>query len=107
MAGNHSRNKGHNFERTCAKDFIELGWLEARRNLSEYQIGGGIDLVNTGFLSVQCKCRKSYVPLNTIEEINGKHPLLLTKADRKPTLAVMYWEDLKPLLRHQYAKTKN
>lgn len=99
--GAMQRKKGHNFEREIAKDFKELGFDEARRHL-EYQDGeaNGVDISNTGVFRVQCKSKQAYVSVNTINEIqvsDGIH-LLLTKANRKPTMAILKWDDLKKIL---------
>ena len=99
--GRMQRNKGAAFERLCAQDFRDLGFEKARRHL-EYNAEDaedGCDLQGTGKVRVQCKCKKSYASVNTIDEI--KKPgikLLLTKADRKPVMAVMEWSQLKAIL---------
>jgi len=97
MSGNHSRDKGHNFERLIVKDFRDLGFEDANRNLTETQIyEQGVDLVHTGIFKVQCKKYKKYVNPNKIEEIKDKtgFPLLITAGDRKEPVACMYWKDL-------------
>jgi len=131
MPGRHSRTKGHQFERDIAIEFQELGWRDARRHL-EYQDGeaNGIDLANTDPFAIQCKRGKGYAPITAIEEINAKPithepmpigvnmetfdlamstsplgeriPLLITKADHKPTMAVLPWEELRKLIREAY-----
>lgn len=79
----------------------------------------GIDIVNVSPYAVQCKRYKDYAPISKIEEIVVKKsveciydvddnlvsaealsiPILITKADRKPTMAVLPWEELKKLIR--------
>lgn len=101
MGGKHSRTKGHSFERWAANEFRDLGFSGARRQLEYHEDDcNGVDLMDTGPFLVQCKCLKSYAPINKIEEINGEGiHLLLTKADRKPVMAVLKWEDLKKILK--------
>ncbi len=119
MSGTLSRTKGHSFERDIAIDFQELGWTDARRQL-EYHIKDalGVDLQGTEPFAVQCKRGRQYAPITAIEEIMQRvwiHdsggvikietvPLLITKADRKPTMAVLPWVELKKLLKMAYPK---
>lgn len=99
----NARRKGHQFERELANEFKALGWPDAQRNL-EYQLSnsiGGIDLLNTYPFLVQAKCRKDYVPVNTINEVKeraGQYALLITKGKNKEPMAVMRWNDLKELI---------
>lgn len=101
--GKMSRVKGHNLEREIARDFQSIGFEDAKRNVTETQTGGqGIDLINTGVFDVQCKRKKSYVSVNTIDEVpivKDRIRLLITKADRKPAMAVLEWDDLMNLIR--------
>lgn len=104
----YARTKGHSFEREIAKEFRELGFKEAMTTRAAR--GGdwsftddGIDLVGTKPFAVQCKRLASYASVNTIEEIvryehENEIPLLITKANNKPTMAVIAWEDLKALI---------
>lgn len=108
--GRLSRTKGHAFERDIAKDFREAGYDGACRQL-EYQENQcyGVDLDGTGKYLVQCKRRKTYSSLSTIQEIRCEEyvanhrrkvvvPILVTKADKMPTMAVLPWDHLKKLL---------
>lgn len=103
MGGATSRRKGHQFERNTAIALRHL-FPEARRHL-EYQDGeaNGVDISNTGIYRVQCKKLRAYVSVNTINEIQcdrglGEVPILVTAADNKPAMAVVYFEDLVTLL---------
>ena len=93
------RVKGHAFEREVARLFRRI-FPDARRHL-EYQSeqANGVDIDGVGKWRIQCKRHKNYVPVNTIEEIqpDGIH-LLVTKADNKPTMAVMRLDDLLKIL---------
>jgi Holliday junction resolvase len=92
----YNRTKGHDFEREIAKDFREIGYPEAKRNLEYNEGDTGIDLVGTGVFDVQCKRRKSYVSINTIFEIKGEGiPLLITKANGREAMAVIPWKFFK------------
>lgn len=126
---NHSRTKGHSFERLVAEQMRELGWDDAMTKRAAR--GGdwsttddGIDIVNVEPFAIQCKRFKGYAPISCIEEIRteipeadfrlsrsaGKYvltaeqiPLLITKADSKPTMAVLPWEELRKLLKAYHA----
>jgi hypothetical protein len=56
----------------------------------------GYDLDGTDPFRIQCKALQNYVPVNTIEEIHPSPthtPVLITKADGKPAMAVLPLED--------------
>lgn len=98
-----SREKGHNFERKTAEQFRRV-FPEAKRHL-EYQTSAaalGIDLTGTGDYRVQCKRTALYVNPSRIFEIRidseNVTPILVTKADRQPTLAVLPFEKLMELI---------
>lgn len=122
------RAKGHAFERTISSDFQELGF-EAMTTRAK--VGGnwcasdhGIDLCGTEPFLVQCKRFKDYAPISCIEEIQIPEairsywgdsppavmldavPLLITKADNKPTMAVLPWEELKKLIRGNFRRSE-
>lgn len=90
----------------------------------------GTDLVGTEPFAVQCKRYADYVPVKTIEEIQAEAsectsafvgfdragqpvfhkgdpiepvPILITKADNKPTMAVIPWDELQKLIKMAYA----
>jgi hypothetical protein len=57
-SGSYNREKGHTFERFCAKFFRGAGWTTAARNLREVVGRHAIrhhDLENTYPFAVQCK----------------------------------------------------
>ena len=68
---------------------------------SGYRIGvrEGIDLITTGCFAVQVKIRESYVPVATIDEIHGGNriPIVITRADSKPAMAIIPSDSLKGL----------
>jgi Holliday junction resolvase len=116
----YARQKGHGFEREIAKDFRELGFTDAMTTRNAR--GGdwshsddGADLTGTLPYYVQCKRLAGYCSVNTIEEIILPEylpyfaqsftekitpvPILITKANNKPTMAIIPWEDLKQLIK--------
>lgn len=96
--GKMSRNKGLGFERTIARAF-QIIFPKACRQL-EYQEGLGVDIANTGRLRIQCKRFKGYAPLTKIEEAGDDGiPVLVTKADRKPTLIALRLADFVAILK--------
>lgn len=97
------RKKGHNFERETAEKLRKI-FPDARRQL-EYHIAdcNGVDLMDTGYYRIQCKRTKKYVNPSVIEEIQITEPriqvpILITKADHKPALAVIPLNELIRLL---------
>lgn len=127
-SGAGARRKGHAFERACAHEWQEMGWEGARTTRAarggDWSLtDNGTDLEGTWPFAVQCKRLKQYVSVNTIEEITKERkptsiegttirgsrmeldfahdniPLLLTKADGKPTMAILPWADLQKILR--------
>lgn len=104
MTGKRSRTKGHSFEREIANKFKELGFSGARRQTEYHEDDAkGVDLQGTGRFKVQCKRLKGYAPINRINEIqdakSGDIRVLITKADREPTMAVLELDDLIMLLK--------
>ncbi len=102
-----SREKGHKFERDTANAFKAI-FPEAKRHL-EYQTVSaalGIDITGTGDYRVQCKRTALYANPSRIFEIridperdgDGLTRILVTKADRLPTLAVLPFEKLMELI---------
>lgn len=105
-SGAYSRRKGHSFERDIAIDL--RGVFPGSRRQLEYHVDDakGIDIQGVDPYRVQCKATAKYVSLNTIKEIQcermfGDIPILVAKADKEPTLAVLHWEDLLALIEHK------
>lgn len=97
--------KGKQFEREIA---TALGHIfpDAQRML-EYQgsNGIGVDLENTDFFRIQCKCWANYANPNVIFEIREtkQHvPVLVTKANNRPPMAVLPFEEFVTLLEIAY-----
>lgn len=91
--GNHSRRKGHQFERDIAKRLKHI-FPDVRRQL-EYHTSdcNGVDLQGTERFKFQCKRLKKYASINAIKEIicNRKEevPVLVTAGDAKEAMVVM------------------
>jgi hypothetical protein len=108
-----NRTKGHSFERDVVHMFRKI-FPEARRNL-EFQKEAalaGVDLINTGRWRVQCKRGVDYVPVSRIDEvkicpIEAGCPILLTKADKKPILAVLPFDELLLLIKFKERHERN
>jgi len=100
--GRHARTKGHSFERKLAKDFRDRDiFPDAKRHLEmQKEEAKGYDLDNTGPYRIQCKRHKKYAPITAIEEVQcleGEIPVLVTKPDNKPAVAVLpldHWMEM-------------
>ena len=104
----YNRTKGHSFERQIAAELRTIGWpdcittRQARGGNWEHT-DDGRDLVRTPGLAIQCKRLKEYAPVSTIEEIidypkENEMRLVLTKANGRPIMAILPWEDLKKFI---------
>lgn len=104
-----SRTKGHSYEREIAKEFREMGFPNAERQL-EYQISEalGVDLKHTDPFLVQCKRGRKWASISKIKEIkrsSDEHiPLLITKGDREESVVVMYLKDFKEVIKQTKQK---
>lgn len=97
--------KGKQFEREIA---TALGHIfpDAQRML-EYQGSNviGVDLENTDIFRFQCKCTANYKNPNAIFEIRekGPHvPVLVTKANNRPPMAVLPFQEFVTLIEMAY-----
>jgi len=101
----NNRAKGHQFERDISNELKGVGYPEARRQL-EYHASDakGVDIQNTGRYKVQCKNTKKYIPPRTLKDIEcdrvlGEIPLLVSKSQEGETVAILYWKDLKRMIK--------
>lgn len=99
-----NRKKGLDFERKIAEKLRPYFPLVKRHLEFQKEEAKGIDLDNTGRLRIQCKKTKSYVSINTINEIMcsrefGEIPLLVAAGDNQPAMAVLHFDDLLRILR--------
>lgn len=104
--GRYCRQRGHSFEREVANIFKANGFPKAKRKL-EYQKDEciGIDLQGTEPFAIQIKRNKGYAPVNKIFEIDENSmkryiPLLITKADNQPIMAVLPLADLLSIIQN-------
>lgn len=92
--------KGKQFERDVANALGHI-FPESQRML-EYQASKviGVDLENTGEFAIQCKRNASYCPVSKITEIRdtSRTPVLITKGNNVPPMAVLPFKDLIGLL---------
>lgn len=114
----NARNKGHTFERAIMHDFSDMGWEDVQTSRAASRLADDckIDLVGVMPFAVQCKRMRKYAPINEILKIDFPTfakvsfgnadidyiPLLLTKADNLPTMAVLPWDELKKMLTKIY-----
>lgn len=113
VGGAYARRKGHGFERELVT-LLRPYFPKARRQL-EFQkdCALGTDLAETGRFRFQCKKLANYASVNTIEEVQcdrelfGEVPILVTKADGKPAMAVMHLEDFLSLLGNASKRLKS
>ena len=110
MSGAYNRAKGHFYERKIASDWRDIGFdcitTREARGGNWAESDHGIDLAGTDPWKIQCKNRKSYVACNCLESVDCDtqvfRPIVITKALRKPSVAILYWEDLQKLLKYYY-----
>lgn len=101
--GRSVRARGHAFEREIANSLKEI-FPEARRLLENHKDDArGVDILHTGPYRFQCKRMGSYAKMDAIEEVQcdemlGEVPVLVAKADKRRTLAVLPYEELLRLL---------
>ncbi len=107
--GKLSRTKGHSFERLVAI-LLRPIFFGARRHLEYHERdANGVDLINTGAYKIQCKRGRKYASISAIKEITfdelmGEVPILVTKADGEPILAVLPLDELIHLLKQIHIK---
>ncbi len=93
----NSRRKGHSFERLIVKDFKEIGYTRAERTQEGSKSDrDGIDIMNAGEWRPQCKVGAKYCQPKIINEVYCRNgiPIVITKADRQGTLAILKWKDM-------------
>lgn len=100
-----SREKGRDYESECVNDLKPL-FPEAKRHLEfqKEEAAGGYDIENTDEYKFQCKRGHHYKSPLAIEEVKcdreyGEVPVLLTRADKKESLAIMYMSDFIDLVK--------
>jgi hypothetical protein len=106
-----ARVKGLSFERVIANAFRLAGWLGAKRHLEmQAQDCMGFDLDNVDPFRVQIKRWKEYAPISCITEVKsapGCVPMLITKGDNTPAVAVLYFDDFVRIMGEAKARGVN
>ena len=101
----NSRTKGLTYERLVANEFRAMGWVKACRNIETNPDAVlGLDLLHTEPFSIQCKRLADYAQISRIFEIPdlpGQIPVLVTKPDDGPAMAVLPFKDLMRLISPQ------
>jgi len=93
--GKMSRTKGITYEQSIVKKFKGI-FPEIKRH---FEFRGsdayGVDFDNSANLRIQAKRRKAYAPVSTLDEIQDDSGIkvVVTKADRKPDVVILYLED--------------
>jgi len=104
--GKAQRTKGHSFEREIAIRFREL-FPGARRGLQYRDGSDASDVIGTPWW-VECKHQKNVSIKASLEQAReacgGKVPLVVSRDDRKPIIASMYFDDFINLLKNFYTK---
>lgn len=103
--GKLSRTKGIKLEQNVARDFREIGFPDAitSRAGDRSQDSAGCDIINTLPFKIQCKAKKDFVPVSTLDEVktnDGEIAVLVTKADRRGIRVVLEYENFLLLARH-------
>lgn len=99
--GKSQRDKGHSWERECARDLQAHNLPRTRRQLEYHpDDANGVDLQNTGPFSVQCKSVAKMPSFKTIFDAMPEDTLrvLALKVTNKGSYAVVSWVDFMDLL---------
>lgn len=106
----HGAKKGKAFERFVAQEIGHI-FPDAQRML-EYQGSNviGTDLENTDVFRFQCKCTANYANPSKIFEIREKDPnhipVLVTKGNNRPAMAVVPFDKFVTLLEIAYGHSE-
>ena len=101
--------KGKQFEREVANELRHI-FPECQR-MMEYQVGDviGVDLEATDRFLFQCKNYQGYAPIGKIKEIRKQDmndvPVLVTKGNKLPTMAVLPFDSFVEILEVLYGLT--
>ena len=92
VSGKGARQKGLSYERSISNKLKHI-YPEAKRHLEDrIDQCQGFDIDGTGKYRIQCKRYKKYVPITKIFEVqpeDGTIPILITKGDHQPDMAVV------------------
>ena len=93
---------GATYEREVAAKIHDVLGVKLKRNLQQYQEKGLGDLILGKFI-IECKRRRKIAVYEFIEQAEaackpGEVPVVIMRADGKESLALMYLDELLPLL---------
>ena len=99
--GKMSRDKGARFERTVAGLFKDHGYDASRTAQHSGKTGQAADVMGVPFLHIECKHSEKMHLYDWIEQADrdckaenkGNVPVVIHKANNKPVLVSMHYED--------------
>lgn len=99
--GKAQRTKGASFERDIVHDLADSLGVVCARNLDQTREGGA-DIVLDRYV-IECKRRASIAVYDWVEQAQAackddQKPIVVCRADRKESLAIMKWSDFLTLL---------
>ena len=103
MSGNHSRRKGHNFEREIAKDLRDI-WPNARRGFQCRDGNEQPDVETDDQFWIECKCYKKAPIRRALEQARlcagrRRWAVAITKDDGEKPIVTMSYEDWKDMVK--------
>ena len=95
------RIKGANYELDIVHDLSDYLGVDCSRNLEQTR-DGGADIVLDHFV-IECKRRNSIAVYGWVDQAQaackeGQTPIVVCRADRRESLAIMKWSDFLTLL---------
>jgi len=95
------RIKGANYERDIVHDLADYLGVDCARNLEQTR-DGGADIVLDRFV-IECKRRAGIAVYDWVDQAQaackeGQTPIVVCRADRRESLAIMKWSDFLTLL---------
>ena len=99
--GKAQRTKGASYERDIVHDLSDYLGVDCSRNLDQTR-DGGADIVLDKFV-IECKRRASIAVYDWVDQAqaackDGQKPIVVCRADRRESLAIMKWSDFLTLL---------
>lgn len=99
--GKMSRDKGARFERTVAGLFKDHGYDASRTAQHSGKTGQAADVMGVPYLHIECKHSEKMHLYDWIEQVDrdckaenkGNVPVVIHKANNKPVLVSMHYED--------------
>jgi len=99
--GKTQRTKGATYERDIVHDLADHLGVHCVRNLEQTR-DGGADIVLDRFV-IECKRRAGIAVYDWVDQAQaackeGQTPIVVCRADRRESLAIMKWSDFLTLL---------